>query len=114
MKTKHTPGQWVFNEKHKGIFVNNKLIITCWSVRNTDDTRLPNESWLDMRKRIAPQRIINDELEPIANAKLIAAAPELLEQLQSILDGSAFDKETGLIWSHRLVEIEKVINKATK
>ena len=47
-----------------------------------------------------------------ANANLISAAPDMFEQLTSIIDGTAFDKETGLIWEHRLEEIRKVLNKA--
>ena len=47
-----------------------------------------------------------------ANANIISAAPDMFEQLTSIIDGTAFDKETGLIWEHRLEEIRKVLNKA--
>lgn len=48
------------------------------------------------------------------NYKLISKAPEMLEMLQSIVDGTAFDKETVLIWEHRLEEIEKLIKEATE
>lgn len=52
--------------------------------------------------------------EQSANLKLIAAAPEMLEQLQSIADGSAFDDISGKIWRHRLDLINEVIKKATE
>lgn len=39
-------------------------------------------------------------------------ALEMLEQLQSIVDGTGFDSETGFIWGHRLAAIEKVTKKA--
>jgi len=96
---KHTKGKWFATEI------------------NTD------KKWINIsssEKGIIGRTYYGD-LEPVitkeeaeANAKLIAAAPELLEQLQSIIDGSAFDKEKGLIWKHRLDEIEKVIKKATE
>ena len=49
-----------------------------------------------------------------ANAKLIAAAPLMYEQLLSIVDGSAFDKESGLVWEHRLDAIREALKKATE
>lgn len=36
---------------------------------------------------------------------------ELFEQLLSIANGTAFDKETGLIWSHRLETIKEIMSK---
>jgi hypothetical protein len=45
-------------------------------------------------------------------AILISMAPEMLEQLENILDGTAFDKETGLIWEHRLEEIKNIVERA--
>lgn len=57
---------------------------------------------------------INDHSEESkANAKLIATAPKMYEQLLSIVDGSAFDKESGLIWEHRLNAIQEVLKEAT-
>ena len=52
--------------------------------------------------------------EAEANAKLIAAAPLMYEQLLSIVDGSAFDKESGLVWEHRLDAIREALKKATE
>ena len=36
---------------------------------------------------------------------------ELVEQLESIADGSAFDKESGIIWEHRLEKIKELLGK---
>ena len=57
-------------------------------------------------------RLRGNDLETKSNANIISASPDMFEQLVSIIDGTAFDKETGLIWEHRLEEIRKVLNKA--
>ena len=62
---------------------------------------------------LAPDICCEESLKNwVSNAQLISAAPDMFEQLTSIIDGTAFDKETGLIWEHRLEEIRKVLNKA--
>ena len=48
-----------------------------------DETRLENESWFDMMNRISPELKKRDE-ELKANARLIAAAPEMLEALKEV------------------------------
>jgi hypothetical protein len=54
------------------------------------------------------------DIEAKANALLISKAPEMLEMLESIVDGTAFDKESGLIWKHRLQLIEQLIKEVTE
>ena len=66
MNTKHTPAPWTVNPKAKtNIRHGNLTIANCSSTH--DGSR---------------------EEEEIANAKLIAAAPELLEALEKIADGT--------------------------
>jgi len=82
MEFKGTKGKW--EVKDSNVFSDNKLIISCWSSRATDESRLEGESWLDMRTRTEPERILNNTTEPEANAKLIACAPELLEMVNNL------------------------------
>ena len=77
MEFKGTKQKW--QAKDSNVYADNKLIISCWSSRATDESRQEGESWLDMRIRTEPERTLNNETEPQANAKLIACAPELLE-----------------------------------
>jgi len=68
-----------------GVKSNGKLIVTVWSPRSEDDEILNGESWLSMRNRTKQDRIdIKEEMD--ANAKLIAAAPELLEALINLVN----------------------------
>ena len=46
-------------------------------------------------------------------SEILEQRDELLEQLRSIIDGTAFDNDSGLIWEHRRNEIETVIKKIT-
>ena len=93
METKFTKGEW-----------NHNII----ELEDFGIAAISNQS------KIIAQCNLNGKLseEVKANARLISAAPEMYEQLSSIIDGTAFDKETGLILAHRLEEIRKVLNKA--
>lgn len=83
METKFTKGYWIIKEGDKGSIhssIDNSLIASAWSTYKSDEieVREQGESWLNMRKRTEQFRIDAD-LETLANAKLIAAAPDLLE-----------------------------------
>ena len=88
METKHTKGEWVqvnksqiFNENHHGI-----LAFTGFNYDSDQvEVRDEGESWLSMRKRTEEVRVKAEE-EQLANAKLIAAAPDLLEACMAIKD----------------------------
>lgn len=115
MENKFTPGPWFFDEKAIAVYADGKCIVTCWHARKTDETQLEGESWLDMRRRTDQQREIDQKLEPLANAKLIAAAPELLEALKMIL--ALLDENEGSAsWYLRkhYDQINNAIKKATE
>ena len=88
-KFKHTPGPW-YAERYKGLVSNESLEIICqFFSRHEDDFR-------------------NSE----ANAKLIAAAPDMLEALESIQD---ILYSPGLIDAGNLRRIvDSAIKKATE
>ena len=79
METKFTKGKWKITNDGRSIRTESEHIASCSIVRRTDETRLNGESWLDMMNRTAKQREIDVHTEPMANAKLIAAAPDLFE-----------------------------------
>ena len=107
MKTKFTKGEWtLIRDKSTGVYAGGNLIITCWSARDTDDSRLDGESWLEMRKRTEIERCINDKIEPSYNAQLISAAPDLFEALISIENDD--NRIPSTIWEMR----NKALNKA--
>ena len=126
MKNKHTQGHWSINHWNN----NGTSGVTCHGQKN-GVSFFSGDAVKDVNYKVVGHRDINSTLdgsfeglhiahindrglESMANAKLIAAAPVLLEQLQSIIDGSAFDKETGLIWQHRLTAIEDAVKLATE
>jgi len=114
---KHTQGEWKLSEDEKGVSVNGKLIITCWTARPTDETRMIGESWLDMRERTKEERELNNYHEPKANARLIAAAPNLLKALSDII--SSIDDDLGAFKgvdknSQYVLIAKAAIDKATK
>lgn len=73
----HTPTPWVV--KGESIESGGKPIASVWAPRRADETRLEDESWLDMRTRTKPERDAI-EAEMYANAMLIASAPDLLAE----------------------------------
>lgn len=92
METEFTKGNWVVTQTER-VECDNQLVALIY-----DGTAAPT---------------VCENIDYVtANANLVSAAPQMFEQLTSIIDGTAFDKETGLIWEHRLQEIRKVLNKA--
>lgn len=65
----HTEGPWVANSSHDGLG---------WRVES-DAVGYPNDGWCVCSELIGP--------DADANARLIAAAPELLEALEGLLRG---------------------------
>lgn len=60
------------------------------------EERQEGESWIDMRERTEPDRN-KLHAEKMANAQLIAAAPDLLSALHNMLeDGDKTDREQAL------------------
>lgn len=87
-----TPGPW---DSH----------VLMVKTERVDETRLPDESWLDMRERTEP---IRDKIEETQNndLKLANAAPEMLKALMSVqryIEGEPWDD----------TDIHEIIEKAT-
>ena len=104
METKFTKGEWAFQKFGK------QYNLTAQHGRRE----------IILSANLKGELVMNQDgiLRPInpdhPNAKLIAAAPLMYEQLLSIVDGSAFDKESGLVWEHRLDAIREALKKATE
>jgi hypothetical protein len=105
-KFKGTKGEWVLSDNKHTIKTNGKLMVTVWSSRKECEDREDGESWLSMRKRTETDRI-EIEKEREANAKLIAAAPLLLEALQNIENDDGSIPAT--IWKLRNDAINKAL-----
>jgi len=115
MDKKFTKGGWYYDETSKGIKNSNVkgLLATAWSTYNAEihENILENESWLSMRERTKSIRY-NCEIERIANAKLIAAAPEMLEILE--YSKIVINEMSQTMNSRNLLKrIEQLIKKAT-
>ena len=96
METKHTKGKWVATDdvtpkRQKMIFAKGTNILIAF-VQNED---------------------VESDTERDANAKLIAAAPELLETLTELLESyKMYVKNPSQ--SEFVINAENIINKATK
>jgi hypothetical protein len=123
----YTQGEWKIRKNTKRFIEseNGESICSCWILRETDETKLDDESWLSMRERTEKQRLLDTEIEPEANAKLIAAAPELLESIlyyKKNIDAfykcidfgkSNLNAEAISFMNEHLVKFTNVIKKAT-
>lgn len=76
-QSKHTPAPWYFNSKRKAITADKPQDIDHEAYRGFNDTAPYNGKYL-----------IAESVVMEANARLIAAAPELLEALKMLLDST--------------------------
>ena len=100
MKLQHTPGPWVFTgSMHKKAYLVNggdKYICSVWDHLREDDNGHP----IDMDKEMQ------------SNARLIAAAPEMLEELTTIFKGmNEYDR--GGMDDYSITRLKELIEKAT-
>lgn len=108
---KGTKGEWNVQHDTNHIECNGEIITIGGFLRKPDDSQLMGESWIAMRKRTEPERV-SIEQEKKANAHLIAAAPEMLQELQKL----KLDMDLGTINVRKdspiYLGVERVINKA--
>ena len=101
--SKHTPGPWVHDTRgyrHADVKAADGRNIACtWGVNNQPKTKDACEA----QKQIAR-----------ANARLIAAAPELLEALKAIVKSLADQDDEGMIeHAQQMIDARAAIAKAT-
>lgn len=95
--SKHTPGPWTFKRGAR------------------DDFHLPQLQRKDLTTAIVDAKgfyVAEIGLDRFnANARLIAAAPDLLEAAKAVLDVSLKDDATHIERQYALHELAKIINK---
>lgn len=110
----HTKGKWIFDELKQSIVNENQngILVTVWETYDADQVEIKEdgESWLDMRERTKPLREASNK-EKIANLKLIAAAPEMLEMLKRVLETTEEQYGIGLGLQH---DIKTLIQSCTE
>lgn len=110
--TAHTRGPWFITNKPEslGVIAHTGGCIAFTAIpRKVNQEREEGESWLDMRDRTQAERE-SVKQEEAANARLIAAAPELLEELESAF--RLLDAIASLDFPDAMSRIERVIAKA--
>jgi len=98
MENKHTAGQW-------------KIYDTCLPARGIMEIQVDGKVIANVKRLVTGKCYAASQCpEAEANAKLIAAAPELLQVLQDILND---DKMNGILTASERVNAKNAINKAT-
>lgn len=99
MKSKHTPGPWVHDTRgypHPDVKAANGRNVACtWGVNHSSKTKEAVEAQNQVTR---------------ANARLIAAAPDMLAALETC---EAFLLSAGLMASDTYAEVCAALNKAT-
>lgn len=101
-KATHTPGPWLHGKRygnHRTEILNStggRAIASVWTHERTGDNYLPTD-------------------EGAANARLIAAAPELLEALLHMLGAAETDcmDDKSNVWRSYMIDARAAIAKAT-
>lgn len=111
MNTKHTPAPWGIAENHMNEFKNQYTILSLMTHTVCEVTR-HNYKEVGNDKFKDPETLHKDE-EALANAKLIAAAPELLKTLKIVRN--YFGENDKTLAEHKMFAIaDKAIKKATE
>lgn len=103
MKFKGTKGEWLIKTSSTGLF----------TTIFTDESRVAEAGHYG--EQIHPDRLEPSKEEGIANAKLIAASPILLEALLQLIDpltGLVYDNVANYIGKERAFKIDEAIRKA--
>ena len=95
--SKHTPGPWRLNENNNWKTNPFSVTVRKFGVHSTTIANIPT------RMTVPPQ-------EQQANARLIAAAPDLLEALQTLPQGPLYTDED---WTRWIETARAAIDKAT-
>ena len=83
---KHTNGPWAHAKGGLVLDANGTLIASAWHpepMPDAEEQREDGESWLDASIRLRPE-VDRIQAQMEANARLISAAPELLEALTDV------------------------------
>jgi len=101
-QAKHTPGPWLTDRNN----VHTGQIATVHHCLNNDWVEVWTDKWAETGL---------GEAEQEANARLIAAAPELLDALRSMLVQFNFNTITGIVHDESavIVKAREAISKAT-